>query len=133
VGDVVSTAALLPNGSCDEGSDGATGSRKGSCGVSAALAAPSRSHELLGRSEDGDGSFVADATASRFPPLLLLSANVGENWVTGRRLRRGAVELVRTLGAGSITAGGGGDAFSCMAIFSLSGFVVAAVRFLLRA
>ncbi len=39
----------------------------------------------------------AVATCRALPRLVLLSANAGANWVTGRRLRRGAVDSVLTL------------------------------------
>jgi len=57
-------------------------------------------------------------------PLLLRFGNMGSNCVTGRRLRRGAEDMVRwvlMLGAGS-ACGGGGGGVSRIANFSSSAF-----------
>lgn len=130
-------AALLVNGFCGGGSCGG-GSLKGLAGALAAWAAPGRSQEKLVPGRSGEalperGTAPAAATLSMLPPLLRFS-KVGSNCVTGRRLRRGAVDMVRAvrmLGAGSTNDGGGGESgCACMAYFSLSAFCCAICFFL---
>jgi hypothetical protein len=104
-----SMAALLVNGSCSGLTDRGRGSLKGLVGGGTALAAPGRSHALNERSSEA--AAVAGA-ASDGPPVLLPFPKTGSNCVTGRRLRRGAVDMVRCvlmLGAGSEYVGGAGS------------------------
>ena len=118
-------AARLLKGSCGGLAERCWGSLKGLTGAALALAAPRRSHGLLGRSGDGDrlppaaAGAPAAATSNRLAPLLRLG-KAGSNWVTGRRLRRGAVAWVLMLGVGSFAMGSGGGGALCMANFSLS-------------
>lgn len=134
----VSMAARLEKGSCRGRFEGGCGSLKGLAVAPAALAAPGRSQELLGRSGEGARSperaagAAAAATPSKFP-LLLRFGKDGSNCVTGRRLRRGAVDMVRAvlmLGAASTCGGGGGGAALCMAAFSSTNFCWASCFFL---
>jgi hypothetical protein len=95
---VASSAALFPKGFAEGGPDW-RGSLNG-LSAGATFAAPGRSQALLGwsgrsRSLDGVGGGPdAAATPSWLPPFLLFS-KAGSNWVTGLKLRRGAVDMVR--------------------------------------
>jgi hypothetical protein len=126
---VVSSAASFPNGLAEA----ALGSVKGL--FVGAWAAPGRSQEFdgrAGRSRSCDLARGAAATLRRLAALLRCS-NTGSNWVTGLTLRRGAVDMVRTLGvdAGATwTCGGGGAYVLDISVFSLSGFT--AICFFLR-
>jgi hypothetical protein len=134
-----SMAALLVKGSCTGLTERGWGSLNGFTDAVEALFAPKRSQEwpVAGRSDEGErlpalATAPAAATSSTLPPLLRF-VNMGSNSVTGRRLRRGAVDMVRSvlmLGAGSTCGGGGGGRVSRIENFSSSAFCSLACCFL---
>jgi hypothetical protein len=106
-----STAALFPNGLAEGGPE--WGSLNGFSAAGTFAAAPGRSQALLGRSGRSRSldnvRGAAAATPSMLFPLLLLFSKAGSNWVTGLRLRRGAVDMVRSVR----TLGAAGAAVNC--------------------